>query len=99
MLVAVVVSLLGLGTMSWQGLYLALVSKIVGPGVAGVAIGMTNTVAFAGVVILPPHLRRNRRSDPVLRGGLDRHGHRHRPAGASLVEGERVMCRRDDLGR
>ena len=53
-LVAVVVSLLGLGTMSWQGLYLALVAKIVGPGVAGVAIGMTNTVAFAGVVILPP---------------------------------------------
>ena len=29
-LVAVVASLLGLGTMSWQGLYLALVSKIVG---------------------------------------------------------------------
>ena len=53
-LVAAVVSLLGLGTMSWQGLYLALVSKIVGPGVAGVAIGMTNTVAFAGVVMLPP---------------------------------------------
>ena len=53
-LVAVVVSLLGLGTMSWQGLYLALVSKIVGPGVAGVAIGMTNTVVFVGVVVLPP---------------------------------------------
>ena len=53
-LVAVVASLLGLGTMSWQGLYLALVSKIVGPGVAGVAIGMTNTVTFAGVVVLPP---------------------------------------------
>ena len=36
------------------GPVLALVSKIVGPGVAGVAIGMTNTVAFAGVVIPPP---------------------------------------------
>ena len=53
-LVAVVVTLLGLGTMSWQGLYLALVAKVVGTGVAGVAIGMTNTVAFAGVVVLPP---------------------------------------------
>ena len=53
-LVAVVVSFLGLGTLSWQGLYLALVAKIVGSDVAGVAIGMTNTVAFVGVVILPP---------------------------------------------
>lgn len=52
--VAVVVTFLGLGTMSWQGLYLALVSQIVGPGVAGAAIGMTNTVAFVGVVVLPP---------------------------------------------
>ena len=53
-LVTVVVSLLGLGTMSWQGLYLALVAKVVGTRVAGVAIGLTNTVAFAGVVLLPP---------------------------------------------
>ncbi len=53
-LVAVVASLLGLGTMSWQGLYLALVSRIVGIGVAGVAIGLTNTVVFLGVVVLPP---------------------------------------------
>ena len=53
-LVAVVVSLLGLGTMSWQGLYLALVAKIAGTRVAGVAIGLTNTVAFVGVVLLPP---------------------------------------------
>ncbi len=53
-LVALVVWLLGLGTMSWQGLYLALVAKIAGTRVAGVAIGMTNTVAFVGVVALPP---------------------------------------------
>ena len=53
-LVALVVSLLGLGAMSWQGLYLALVAKIAGTRVAGVAIGMTNTVAFVGVVVLPP---------------------------------------------
>ena len=53
-LVAVVVSLLGFGTMSWQGLYLALVAKIAGTRVAGVAIGLTNTVAFVGVVLLPP---------------------------------------------
>ncbi len=52
--VAVVVSLLGLGTMSWQGLYLALVAKVVGARDAGAAIGLTNTVAFAGVVALPP---------------------------------------------
>ena len=53
-LVAMVASLLGLGTMSWQGLYLALVAKIAGTRVAGVAIGLTNTVAFVGVVLLPP---------------------------------------------
>lgn len=53
-LVVAVVSLLGLGTMSWQGLYLALVAKIAGTRVAGVAIGLTNTVAFVGVVLLPP---------------------------------------------
>ena len=53
-LVVAVVSLLGLGTMSWQGLYLALVAKIAGTRVAGVAIGLTNTVAFVGVVLFPP---------------------------------------------
>ena len=53
-LVALVVLLLGVGTMSWQGLYLALVAKIAGTRVAGVAIGLTNTVAFVGVVALPP---------------------------------------------
>ena len=53
-LVALVVMLFGLGTMSWQGLYLALVARIAGARVAGVAIGLTNTVAFAGVVVLPP---------------------------------------------
>lgn len=49
-----IVSLLGLGTMSWQGLYLALVAEIVGNRMAGLAIGMTNTVTFFGIVVLPP---------------------------------------------
>lgn len=53
-LAALMVMLLGLGTMSWQGLYLALVARIVGTRVAGAAIGLTNTVAFVGVVVLPP---------------------------------------------
>jgi sugar phosphate permease len=53
-IVVVIVALLGLGTMSWQGLYLALVSEIVGNRMAGLAIGMTNTIAFSGVVVLPP---------------------------------------------
>lgn len=53
-MVVVIVSLLGFGTMSWQGLYLALVSEIVGNRAAGLAIGMTNTVAFLGIVVLPP---------------------------------------------
>jgi ACS family hexuronate transporter-like MFS transporter len=52
--VFVVVCLLGLGTMSWQGLYLTLVSEIAGTRMAGVAIGMTNTVTFFGIVVLPP---------------------------------------------
>lgn len=50
----VVVCFLGLGTMSWQGLYLTLVSEIVGSRMAGVAVGMTNTVTFSGIVVLPP---------------------------------------------
>ena len=50
----VVVCFLGLGTMSWQGLYLTLVSEIVGSRMAGVAVGMTNTVTFFGIVVLPP---------------------------------------------
>ena len=40
--------------MSWQGLYLALIAEIVGNRMAGMAIGMTNTVTFLGVVVLPP---------------------------------------------
>lgn len=52
--VFVVVSLLGLGTMSWQGLYLTLIAEIAGTRMAGVAIGMTNTVTFFGIVVLPP---------------------------------------------
>jgi MFS family permease len=40
--------------MSWQGLYLTLVSELVGARMAGQAVGLTNTVVFLGIVILPP---------------------------------------------
>jgi len=52
--VAVVVAFFGFATMSWQGLYLALISEIVGARMAGQAIGLTNTVVFFGIVCLPP---------------------------------------------
>ena len=52
--VAVIVAFLGFATMSWQGLYLALISEIVGARMAGQAIGLTNTVVFFGIVCLPP---------------------------------------------
>lgn len=52
--VVVIVSCLGFATMSWQGLYLTLVSELVGARMAGQAVGLTNTVVFLGIVILPP---------------------------------------------
>ena len=52
--IAIIVSCLGLTTMSWQGLYLTLVSELVGVRMAGQAIGLTNTVVFFGSMSLPP---------------------------------------------
>jgi sugar phosphate permease len=52
--IAVIVSCLGFATMSWQGLYLTLVSELVGTRTAGQAVGLTNTVVFFGIVSLPP---------------------------------------------
>lgn len=53
-LVWVVVALLGLTLLGWNGLYLAFVSELAGSRVAGVAIGLSNTSAFLGIVVLPP---------------------------------------------
>lgn len=52
--IAVIVVCLGFASMSWQGLYLTLISEIVGGRMAGQAIGLTNTIVFFGIVILPP---------------------------------------------
>lgn len=49
-----VVSLLGLTLLGWNGLYLAFVSELAGSKVAGLAIGLSNTGAFLGIVVLPP---------------------------------------------
>jgi len=53
-LVSVVVALFGLTIMGWNGLYLARVSDVVGTGMAGVAVGLSNTGAFLGIVVIPP---------------------------------------------
>ena len=53
-LVWAVVSLLGLTLLGWNGLYLAFVSELAGSRVAGLAIGLSNTGAFLGIVVLPP---------------------------------------------
>lgn len=53
-LVSLVVSFLGLTLLGWNGIYLALVSELVGTHVAGLAIGLSNTGAFLGIVVLPP---------------------------------------------
>ncbi len=53
-LVSSVVALMGLTVMGWNGLYLALVSELVGTRVAGLSIGLSNTGAFLGIVALPP---------------------------------------------
>ena len=52
--VAVIVACFGFATMSWQGLYLTLITEIVGARMAAQAIGLTNTVVFFGIVCLPP---------------------------------------------
>ncbi len=53
-LVAALVALFGLTIMGWNGLYLALISELVGTRVAGLSIGLSNTGAFLGIVVLPP---------------------------------------------
>lgn len=53
-LVSSVVALAGLTVMGWNGLYLALISELVGTRMAGLSIGLSNTGAFLGIVVLPP---------------------------------------------
>lgn len=53
-LVSVTVALFGMTIMGWNGLYLARVSEIVATGMAGVAVGFSNTGAFLGTVLIPP---------------------------------------------
>jgi len=53
-LVFLVVSLLGMTLLGWNGVYLALLAEQVGIHGAGMAIGLSNTGAFLGIVMLPP---------------------------------------------
>lgn len=52
--VAGVVALLGLSLQGWNGLTHTLVSELAGARVVGVAVGMTNSAGFLGVMLLPP---------------------------------------------
>lgn len=52
--VFIVVALLGLTLLGWNGIYLALLAEQVGIHGAGMAIGLSNTGAFLGIVLLPP---------------------------------------------
>lgn len=53
-LVFVVLALLGFTLMGWNGIYLALLAEQVGVHGAGMAVGLSNTGAFLGIVALPP---------------------------------------------
>ncbi|MBI3000793.1 MAG: MFS transporter [Deltaproteobacteria bacterium] len=53
-LVFLVVALLGMTLLGWNGVYLALLAERVGTHGAGMAIGLSNTGAFLGIVMLPP---------------------------------------------
>ena len=49
-----IVAVLGLSLQGWNGLTHTLASELAGAKVAGVAVGMTNSVGFLGVMFLPP---------------------------------------------
>ncbi|MBI1893087.1 MAG: MFS transporter [Candidatus Rokubacteria bacterium] len=53
-LVSLTVALLGLTLRGWNGLTLTLASELVGVQVAGLAVGLTNTVGYVGIIALPP---------------------------------------------
>ncbi len=47
-------ALLGLSLLGWQGLSFALISELVESRVAGLAIGLNQSVALSGIMVLPP---------------------------------------------
>lgn len=52
--IVVITALLGLTLQGWNGLAHTLASELAGARVAGVAVGMTNSIGFVGVMLLPP---------------------------------------------
>ncbi len=50
----ILIALWGSTVMGWNGIYLALVSELAGIRVAGLAIGLSSTFAFLGIVVVPP---------------------------------------------
>ncbi|MGH7847967.1 MAG: MFS transporter [Candidatus Binatia bacterium] len=50
----VTIALLGATVMGWNGIYLTLASELAGLNVAGLAVGLSSTFAFLGIVIFPP---------------------------------------------
>ena len=50
----ILIALWGSTVMGWNGIYLALVSELAGIRVAGLAIGLSGTFAFLGIVVVPP---------------------------------------------
>lgn len=40
--------------MGWNGIYLTLASELAGLNVAGLAVGLSSTFAFLGIVVFPP---------------------------------------------
>ncbi|HWP58281.1 MAG TPA: MFS transporter [Candidatus Acidoferrales bacterium] len=52
--ICLIVGLLGASVMSWNGIYLTMASELAGLSVAGLAIGLSSTFAFLGIVVFPP---------------------------------------------
>jgi ACS family hexuronate transporter-like MFS transporter len=48
------IALLGATVMGWNGIYLTLASESAGLNVAGLAVGLSSTFAFLGIVVFPP---------------------------------------------
>ena len=48
------IALLGATVMGWNGIYLTMASELAGLNVAGLAVGLSSTFAFLGIVVFPP---------------------------------------------
>lgn len=53
-LIALVVGVLGITLLGWNGLPHVLAPEFVGPSAAGVAVGLINSSGFLGVILFPP---------------------------------------------